>query len=106
MVGQEILVLFIMVRIRAPQPIFKRTLVVRFNIGFVAPVWFETSSAFGVSGSTMSKRKQALRSLSANECGAVSAQLTEPIRAQFFQFESLISIYYLSEHTFEPRITL
>ena len=54
----------------------------------------------------MSKRKQALRSLSANECGAVSAQLTEPIRAQFFQFESLISIYYLSEHTFEPRITL
>lgn len=38
MVGQEILVLFIMVRIRALQPIFKRTLVVRFNIGFVAPV--------------------------------------------------------------------
>ena len=33
MVGQEILVLFIMVRIRALQPIFKRTLVVRFNIG-------------------------------------------------------------------------
>jgi hypothetical protein len=30
----------------------------------------------------MSKRKQALRSLSANECGTVSAQPTEPIRAQ------------------------
>ena len=29
----------------------------------------------------MSKRKQALRSLRANECGAVSAQPTEPIRA-------------------------
>ena len=29
----------------------------------------------------MSKRKQALRSLSANECGAVSALPTEPIRA-------------------------
>ncbi len=38
MVGQEILVLFIMVRIRALQPIFKRTPVVRFNIGFVALV--------------------------------------------------------------------
>ena len=51
MVGQEILVLFIMVRIRALQPIFKRTLVVRFNIGFgsvfgIRPhnevVWFGT----------------------------------------------------------------
>jgi hypothetical protein len=34
----------------------------------------------------MSKRKQALRSLSANECGAVSAQPTEPIRAQHFYY--------------------
>jgi len=34
-----------------------------------------------VTGSTMSKRKQALRSLSANEWGAVSALPTEPIRA-------------------------
>ena len=72
MVGQEILVLFIMVRIRALQPIFKRTLVVRFNIGFVVSVWFKISSAFGETSSTMSKRKQALRSLSANECGAAS----------------------------------
>ena len=31
----------------------------------------------------MSKRKQALRSLSANECGAVSALPTEPIRAHY-----------------------
>jgi len=49
----------------------------------------------------MSKRKQALRSLSANECGAVSAQPTEPIRAQFQEFESQISIFYLLKHTFE-----
>ena len=32
MVGQEILVLFIMVRIRAPQPRFKRPFLGRFNI--------------------------------------------------------------------------
>ncbi len=98
MVGQEILVLFIMVRIRAPQPIFKRTLVVRFNIGFVSPVLFETSSAFGVTGSIMSKRKQALRSLSANECGAVSALPTEPIRAQFFSVRKL-NFHFLSFQT-------
>lgn len=53
----------------------------------------------------MSKRKQALRSLSANECGAVSALPTEPIRAQFLQFESKISIFYFFKHTFEPLIT-
>jgi hypothetical protein len=63
--------------------------VVRFNIGFVAPVWFKISSAFGETGSTMSKQKQALRSLSANECGVVSAQPTEPIRAHFRQVRKL-----------------
>jgi hypothetical protein len=54
----------------------------------------------------MSKQKQALRSLSANECGAVSAQPTEPIRAQFLQFESQISIYNFFKHTFEPATIL
>ena len=52
----------------------------------------------------MSKRKQALRSLSANECGAVSAQPTEPIRAQFFQFESSMPKIYLLSCTFELSI--
>ena len=52
MVGQEILVLFIMVRIRAPQPIFKRTLVVRFNIVLCG---HGSQSATTVAGSTMSR---------------------------------------------------
>ena len=61
----------------------------------------------------MSKRKQALRSLSANECGAVSAQPTEPIRAhpreqktKFFEFESLFMKNYVPFDTFELLITL
>ena len=41
----------------------------------------------------MSKRKQALRSLSANECGAVSALPTEPIRAPFiFRLSVFVSL--------------
>ncbi len=60
MVGQEILVLFIMVRIRAPQPIFKRTLVVRFNI----ERGHGSQSATPVAGSTMSRfdKQRAIKS--------------------------------------------
>jgi len=57
------------------------------------------SPAFGVTGSTMSKRKQALRSLSANEYGAVSALPTEPIRAQFFSSKVCFWLIIFAKNT-------